>query len=164
MAVGRNFILRSEGSEQKPSDQQSEITAEPTTAASPILEKRRVIDFIVEYAEALEEERERRKMMPKRKSEVTAHGRDLEAAIRISGELDASLRQAINRAVDGLGGLDDAARQASDAASRLSNTMDSQRDALERHNGSMLLMCLVESEDHDRRVSWLTKFANCLLI
>ena len=56
--------------------------------------------------------------------------RDLEAAIRISGELDASLRQAINRAVDGLGGLDDAARQASDAASRLSNTMDSQRDAL----------------------------------
>ena len=44
--------------------------------------------------------------------------RDLEAAIRISGELDASLRQAINRAVDGLGGLDDAARQASDAASR----------------------------------------------
>lgn len=56
--------------------------------------------------------------------------RDLEAAIRISGELDASLRQAINRAVDGLGGLDDAARQASDAVSRLSNTMDSQRDAL----------------------------------
>lgn len=39
MAVGRNFILRSEGSEQKPSDEQSEITAEPTTAASPILKK-----------------------------------------------------------------------------------------------------------------------------
>lgn len=39
MAVGRNFILRSEGSKQKPSDEQSEITAEPTTAASPTLKK-----------------------------------------------------------------------------------------------------------------------------
>lgn len=39
MAVGRNFILRSEGSEQKPSDEQSEITAELSTAASPTLKK-----------------------------------------------------------------------------------------------------------------------------
>ena len=56
MAVGRNFILRSEGSEQKPSDEQSESTAEPTTAASPIL-KKRVIDFI-RVCRGLEEERD----------------------------------------------------------------------------------------------------------
>lgn len=39
MAVGRNFILRSEGSEQKTSDEPSEITAEHSTAASPTLKK-----------------------------------------------------------------------------------------------------------------------------
>lgn len=59
-----------------------------------------------------------------------ARGRDLEAAIRISGELDASLRQAINRAIDGLDGLDNASLQASDAARRLSDTMNSQRATL----------------------------------
>lgn len=34
MDIGRNFILRSDGSRQNPSDAPSEITAKPTTAAS----------------------------------------------------------------------------------------------------------------------------------
>lgn len=39
MEIGRNFILQSEGSEQKTSDEHSETTAEPTTQASPNLKK-----------------------------------------------------------------------------------------------------------------------------
>lgn len=57
-------------------------------------------------------------------------GRELEAAIRISGELDASLRQALNRAIDGLDGLDDGARRAADTASQLSDMIDRQSDTL----------------------------------
>lgn len=39
MAVGRNFILRSESSEQRISGEPYEITAEHSTAASPTLKK-----------------------------------------------------------------------------------------------------------------------------
>ena len=39
MEIGRNFILRSDASTQETSDEPSETTAAPTTAASPILEK-----------------------------------------------------------------------------------------------------------------------------
>lgn len=39
MEIGRNFILQSEGSGQSTSDEPSEITAEPTTQASPTLKK-----------------------------------------------------------------------------------------------------------------------------
>lgn len=39
MEIGRNFILRSDASTQKTSDEPSETTAAPTTAASPISEK-----------------------------------------------------------------------------------------------------------------------------
>lgn len=57
-------------------------------------------------------------------------GRDLEAAIRISGELDTRLRRSIENAVSSLDGLDDAARQASDAAGALSDVIDRQSATL----------------------------------
>lgn len=57
-------------------------------------------------------------------------GRDLEAAIRISGELDTRLRRSIENAVSSLDGLDDAARQASDAAGALSDVIDRQSNTL----------------------------------
>lgn len=56
--------------------------------------------------------------------------RDLEAAIRISGELDSSLRSAIDRAVDSLGDIESTSVQAADAARRLNDTIYSQRAAL----------------------------------
>ncbi len=39
LAVGRNFILKPDGSKQKTSGEPSEITAEHSTAASPTLKK-----------------------------------------------------------------------------------------------------------------------------
>lgn len=59
-----------------------------------------------------------------------ARGRDIEAAIRISGELDASLRQAIDRAVDSLGDIESTSVQAADAARQLHDTIYSQKAAL----------------------------------
>lgn len=58
-------------------------------------------------------------------------GRELEAAIRISGQLDASLRNAVNQAVDRLSNMNQGAQRAADAVDELSETMDRQRAALQ---------------------------------
>lgn len=58
-------------------------------------------------------------------------GRELEAAIRISGQLDASLRNAVNQAVDRLSNMNQGAQHAADAVDELSETMDRQRAALQ---------------------------------
>ncbi len=56
--------------------------------------------------------------------------RELSADIRIGGEIDSSLRSAIDRAVDVLSSLDHAALNAVDAASELTDTIADQRAAL----------------------------------
>lgn len=59
-----------------------------------------------------------------------AGGRTLEAAIRISGELDASLRRSIDSAVERLSRMSDGSLHAGDAMSRLSDTIADQRAVL----------------------------------
>lgn len=56
--------------------------------------------------------------------------RELEASIRIGGDIDSSLRSAIDRAVDALSSLDHAALNAVDAASQLTDTLSDQRATL----------------------------------
>ena len=58
--------------------------------------------------------------------------RDIEAVVRISGDLDATLRKAIKEAADQIEQLDDAAKQSADAVDLLSSVMDDQEDALKK--------------------------------
>ena len=60
-----------------------------------------------------------------------ARGRELEALIRIGGQLDASLRNAVSQAVDRLSNMSQGTQHAADAVDELSSRMDSQRAALQ---------------------------------
>ncbi len=57
--------------------------------------------------------------------------RELEALIRIGGQLDASLRNAVSQAVDRLSNMSQGARHAADAVDELSSRMDLQRATLQ---------------------------------
>ena len=59
-----------------------------------------------------------------------ARGRELEANIHLGGELDRSLRTAIDRAVDALNNIDESAVRAAQAASELTDELSDQRAAL----------------------------------
>ena len=59
-----------------------------------------------------------------------ARGRELEANIHLGGELDRSLRTAIDRAVDALNNIDESALRAAQAASELTDELSDQRAAL----------------------------------
>lgn len=58
--------------------------------------------------------------------------RDLETVIRISGNLDASLRRVIEQAAERIEQMDEAARQSADAIDAMSDTISDQRDELKR--------------------------------
>lgn len=58
--------------------------------------------------------------------------RDLETVIRISGNLDASLRRVIEQAAERIEQMDEAARQSADAIDAMSDTISDQRDELNR--------------------------------
>ena len=58
--------------------------------------------------------------------------RDLETIIRISGNLDASLRRVIEQASERIEQMDEAARQSADAIDAMSDTLSDQRDELKR--------------------------------
>lgn len=70
-----------------------------------------------------------------------ARGRELEAAIRISGELDASLRSAIDQAIDRLSNMSRNTRQTADAVNGLSSDL--------RRNSSEIC----DTEDATQRLS-----------
>ena len=59
-----------------------------------------------------------------------ARGRELEANIHLGGELDRSLRTAIDRAVDALNNIDESALRAAQAASELTDELSDQRAVL----------------------------------
>lgn len=59
-----------------------------------------------------------------------ARGRELEANIHLGGELDRSLRTAIDRAVDALNNIDESAVRAAQAASELTDELSDQRAVL----------------------------------
>lgn len=59
-----------------------------------------------------------------------ARGRELEANIHLGGEMDRSLRTAIDRAVDALNNIDESAVRAAQAASELTDELSDQRAAL----------------------------------
>ena len=58
--------------------------------------------------------------------------RDLETVIRISGNLDASLRRVTEQAAERIEQMDEATRQSADAIDAMSDTISDQRDELNR--------------------------------